>query len=304
MTGLGGPPDLVPIICTYRAYFSSPETDPISGGYEAVLDPYRIYPMNAAAAQTPDSVSQQIYTASQQGDPNDFLLLHATPGLAKDWDPTRISLLHSICYYESRMGRLPCRWDDETFGNRRDVSYDTAPLSVWDPKYIHLTPAVYVPSAAAIDTSLYGDTNVTLLGPYGAGDAGVEIICYCKTVYVPARYVGLLLCAHLTPAEARNRLRRAIVDAAAEADYRPLIDWLHAAIVRSVSNTHSTLIVPEPSAPLPDTLLLQHRHQLFLSHLPRLDPSINRAMGTRIAETVEEVAVEQRETWLDNKQVP
>ena len=104
--------------------------------------------------------------------------------------------------------------------------------------------------------------------------------------------------------EAWNRLWGAIIDASAEAACWPLIDWLHAAIVRSVSNTHSTLIVPEPSAPLPDTLLLQHRHQLFLSHLPRLDPSINRAMGTRIAETVEEVAVEQRETWLDNKQVP
>ena len=62
-------------------------------------------------------------------------------------------------------------------------------------------------------------------------------------------------------------------------------------------------MVPEPSAPLPDALLLQHRHRLLLSHLPRLDPSINRAAGTCIAETVGEVKVELRETQLENKRV-
>ena len=60
MAGLGGPPVLVPTIFTYRAYFSSPETDPFSGDYEAFLEPYLIDPMNVAAAQTPASVSHQI----------------------------------------------------------------------------------------------------------------------------------------------------------------------------------------------------------------------------------------------------
>ena len=87
MAGLGGPPDLVPTICTYRAYLSSPETDPFSSDYEAVLEPCFIDPMNVAAAQTPASVSQQIYTANQKGNPTAFLLWHATPGLAEDRDP-------------------------------------------------------------------------------------------------------------------------------------------------------------------------------------------------------------------------
>ena len=73
---------------------------------------------------------------------------------------------------------------------------------MWDPTYLHLTPAVYVPSATAIDTSLSGDVIITMLGPYGAVDARMEIIPCCKTVYVPAPYVGLLLCSDLTPVEA------------------------------------------------------------------------------------------------------
>ena len=58
MASLGGLPVLVPTICTYRAYVSSPEADPFPGDYKEVLKPYIIDPMNAAVAQTPASVSQ------------------------------------------------------------------------------------------------------------------------------------------------------------------------------------------------------------------------------------------------------
>ena len=105
MAGLGGLPDSVPRICTYRAYLSSLETDPFYGGYKVVLEPYMIDPMNAATAQTPASVYQKNHITSQQGDPNVFLLWHAMPGLAKDQNPSRILLLHSVSYYASWMGR-------------------------------------------------------------------------------------------------------------------------------------------------------------------------------------------------------
>ena len=74
MAGLGGRPVLVPTICTYCAYLSSPDIDPFSGDDEAVLEPYLIDPMNMADPQTPASISQQIYAASMQGDPITFLL--------------------------------------------------------------------------------------------------------------------------------------------------------------------------------------------------------------------------------------
>ena len=54
---------------------------------------------------------------------------------------------------------------------------------------------------------------------------------------------------------------------------------------------------------LPDALLLQHHHQILLSHLPGIDPSINHAEGTRISETDEEVSVDLRERQLENKWV-
>ena len=129
MAGLIGQPDLAPPICTYCAYFSWPETDPFGGDYAAILAPYRVDPLNAAAAPKPASVAQPIYAASQQKDPTAFLLWHATPGLAVDQDPGRISLLHSVSHYASRMGWTPCRWDNETFTNRGDVTFRTSPLA-------------------------------------------------------------------------------------------------------------------------------------------------------------------------------
>ena len=205
-------------------YFYHLETDSFSDDYEAVLDPYWIDPINADAALTPASVLQQVYAASQQGYPTAFPLCHTTPGLSKDRDPGRISLLHSVSRYASRVGSPPCQWDNRTFANRGDVSYGTARLENWYPTYLYLAPAVHVPSAATIDTSLACDANLTLLGPYGAGDAGVEIIRCFKTVYVPAPYVGLFLGSNLTPIEAWNCLRGCIVDAAAEDACQPLID--------------------------------------------------------------------------------
>ena len=160
----------------------------------------------------------------------------------------------------------------QTFANQGDVTYRTALLAQWDPAYLHLASAVHVPSADMIDAAIAGDTNLRMLGPYGAGGTGVESILCRKIVYVPAPYVGLLLSSDLTPVEAWQRLRGAIVDAAAEEACRPIIDWLRASLVRSGQNALSMLRVPEPLAPLPDTLLLQHRHWLLLSHLPRVGP--------------------------------
>ena len=192
-----------------------------------------------------------------------------------DRDPGRVFRLHLFSYYASRMGRPPCCWDDETLANRGEVAYGTAPLAQLDPAYLHLAPAVLVPSAAAINTSIASNPDLKMLGPYGAGDAEVETVRCRKTVDVPAPFVGLLLGEDLTPTETWHRLRGAIVDAAAEETCRPLIDRLQAALVRAGHDAYSALMVPEPSAPLPDMLLLKHRHRLLLSHLPGLDMSIN-----------------------------
>ena len=83
---------------------------------------------------------------------------------------------------------------------------------------------MHIPSADMIDATIAGDANLKMVGPYRAGDAGVESVRCRKRVYVPAPYVGLLLSGDLTPVEAWMRLRGAIVNAAAEDAFRPIIN--------------------------------------------------------------------------------
>ena len=108
---------MVPTICMYCAYVSSLETDPFSGDYEAVLEPYLIDLTSVASPQMPASAPHKIYASNQQGDLTAFLLWHATPGLAKDRDPGRLSLLHSVIHYVSWMGCPARKWDNRTFAN-------------------------------------------------------------------------------------------------------------------------------------------------------------------------------------------
>ena len=70
------------------------------------------------------------------------------------------------------------------------MTFGTAPLAHWDPAYLHLAAAVHVPSATAIDAVISGNAGLKMMGPYGAGDAGVESVRCRKTVYVPTPYVG------------------------------------------------------------------------------------------------------------------
>ena len=91
------------------------------------------------------------------------------------------------------MVRPASKWDDRTFVNQGYTSYGTASLEVCDPTYPHLALAVYVPSAAAVYTSLDGNPNITLLGPYGAGDAGGQNHTLLQDIVCPRHLYGLIV---------------------------------------------------------------------------------------------------------------
>ena len=68
--------------------------------------------------------------------------------------------------------RPPCCWDDETFANRGDVTYSTAPSAQWDTAYLHLALAIHVPITTVIKAAISEDPDLKMLGPYGAADTG------------------------------------------------------------------------------------------------------------------------------------
>ena len=111
----------------------------------------------------------------------------------------------------------------------------------------------------------------------------------------PPPFVTIMLGGDLTPREAWNRLRGAIVAAGMATECTPLIGWLRVALVRSATDLGSALVVADPTAPLPDEQLLRHRHTILIHYLPGLDPDLNRATGTTIAAGIGDLVAEQRE---------
>ena len=98
-------PGLVPLFKTYREYFASEETNPFTDNFAAVMAPYAIDPANAAAAHEPATLSRQVYSSTISGDPTTFPLCHPTFGFDPGDNPGRLSLVHSISRYDTRIGR-------------------------------------------------------------------------------------------------------------------------------------------------------------------------------------------------------
>ena len=109
-------PGLVPLFKTYRDYFASKETNEFTENFAAVMAPYALDPANVAAAHKPAALSRKIYSSTMSGEPTAFLLCHSTLGFDPGDDPGRISLVHMISRYDTRIGRPASPWDNEAFG--------------------------------------------------------------------------------------------------------------------------------------------------------------------------------------------
>ena len=61
--------------------------------------PYRIEVVNHASSITPPDISNQIFAATNGGDPNTFLLWLTTPGIDITDDLGRVTLLHTVSQF-------------------------------------------------------------------------------------------------------------------------------------------------------------------------------------------------------------
>ena len=150
----------------------------------------------------------------------------------------------------------------------------------WLPAYMRQTSTVVVLTAGAMYSALAGDVEAPLFGPYTVGEEECEQVKTRYAVYVHPPLVGHLLCQELTARQAWDRVRGAIIDLGIEVECKPLVDWLRVSLTRRADGERPVISVADVIAPVANKLLMLHRHALVVRHLPGLDPSIERAMGT------------------------
>ena len=129
----------------------------------------------------------------------------------------------------------------------------------------------------AIDATLETAPNFNQLGTLSTDDTAVEAICFHKTIYFPAPFIGFFLEYDLTPVEACSCLCGAIFDSWASVDCHPIIYWLHFLITnKSVVYLLYPLAMYCTTTPLVYRNLIRHYHQVLTRHLSGIDLALQR----------------------------
>jgi len=105
-----------------------------------------------------------------------------------------------------------------------------------------------VPTADNLDQLLAADPNAEMVGPFAAGDADTEQLTVRFAVFVPNRHMAMLLDDHMTPREAWQRIRGAIVADGLAQECEPLVGWLRVAITRRAGGANNPLnsVIAQP----------------------------------------------------------
>ena len=277
------PPNLgilpTPATVTYRERFSDASYDVFNGDYAAIMDQYKLdlQPVNAP---TPASLATSACNARANGTvtPTAYLLMHG--GM--------IHLYHSISRFLPRLGQLPTEWDDLMFVTKGDLYQNMPTTTFWLSDYFRQIPnQLRVATSATIEAALAADPNLQILGPYNAQDAGTTLIRCRRSIYLPPKYVPLMITGPVTPRLAWEMLRGQIVIDGIEEDCKPLIQWLQLALTGQVNDPNlSVLDTVHPTAPVADATLMEHRRRILIQDFPALGEPARANQQNLIAEKV------------------
>ena len=118
------------------------------------------------------------------------------------------------------MGLMASLWANGFFASKGDITYGTIACVDWPPASLQQIRATFhVPTDLAIDAELSADPYTNLLGPFYSTDVNMEPLCICKTIYLPAPFVGIFLKQDLTPVEDWTRLCSTIIDGGIEVNF-------------------------------------------------------------------------------------
>ena len=203
----------------YRDYFADASKDVFNGEYTNILAPYAV---PAANAVLPNEVRQLAFNAKAQNIPTAFILLHN--------DDNLIHIYIQLDRFHPRAGLPATPWDDRSFIAKGELHHNSHIMVNFRDDYFGRSNAVYAPNAATINAAYAANANAIALGPYAAGDAGVDILRAQMTCFVPPAYVPLFLTQPLTPRVAWDTVYNQIVTDNREAMCQPLISFLRCCI--------------------------------------------------------------------------
>jgi hypothetical protein len=247
----------------YRDWYTDNARDPFIGNYAAMYANYDL-------AHGPHAVRTQIYPNGNSGVPISHLLSVRTANDPAN-GPGTIQGYHRVTRYQpSLVGQSP--FDNIAYAFLGDVRNGQAPHTViWDDACFNRAVAVQTPTAANLDQLLAADPAAELVGPFAAGDADTESVTVRNAVFIPNRYMAILLDDHLSPRQAWQRIRGALVANGLAQECEPAIDWLRVALTRRAANQGSAVTQVPPATQDIGTLTDANRFQEYRTGIMERD---------------------------------
>jgi hypothetical protein len=224
--------------------------------------------------------------------PNAYIGMFDAPGV-----PGGLSMvIHGICRFPTCLGQVS-PWTGKTFGFIQDVDSngDIATVEIIED-YFALAGAglVTVPNALeTVDELWAADEAATMLPAMVNHPVDTRDIRTRHLMFVPAKYLPIVINRRMTPRELWTDLACTIADDANLLPCRNLVNWILCAGVRPAAGAESALRLDTPAVPLADAALFQHRRRQLYLQLPALraptgPPDTNAQMFNIMGQVVEE----------------
>ena len=196
------------------------------------------------------------------------------------------------------------QWDEiVTMAFEGDVLGQTCTVVEWPASGFRQAAnagALQVPTLANLDALFDGDPLAETVGPFAANEVGTELVRTRNVMFVPPKYVLIVLGQTLTPRQAYQRLGGAIRADGFEGDCAPLLTYLRAACTLPAGQLLPA--VQRPAAPVlrVDESLYRHiRDEIVLRDFPRLREPAALEPGMHVAQAIGELVNEHRATRAD-----
>jgi hypothetical protein len=286
---------------TYRELYVDASRDIFGGEYTAVMEEYETLLAGGNALITPATILTRVFQSADS-------MPHAYVTLAGDDDDGvgTLLLVHRPAKYPVTMGQLATPWDNRAFAFAGDVQGTVGGfinIVEFPNDAFHVAGGngvatqLRIPTAAFLDEAFAGDPHVQTVGPFVEGDAGTEVARTRQYMYVPPKYVPILLEQRLSPREAWTRVQGAItLDGAAEA-CAPLLTWLRATCTIATNRPVPAVQRSPPIVPLADLALQAHRQEILARDLPARTTATPADPGSsiQVAAAIGALASEQRD---------
>lgn len=283
--GTTGAEAINPAPRTFREHFSIDANDPFRGRYSSI---YSLFTTEGASPPTGEHILSSL-VQTELSTPKTLM------GLFQDSrDPAGLSMVfNGIHRMPTSLGTVT-PWDGKVLmlagevinGQISSVETPANGFAIANNGNYTVVPS----SMERMDELLAANPRDSVIGPLTADDAGKTTgRVRCRyLVWVPPRYVPVVINRRLNPRQLWEQLGSAIRANNEANECRELMAWMLLALTRSANNQPSTLLLALPSLPsIPDEAYFRRQQEVLSAQIPGIAASPD---NQQVANTTSQLA--------------